>query len=341
VVSLTEYINKPELPAGAGLSPAQGMDVALDEDFYVMAGGAGTALHSWSRGGGSFNLFDPSPRHDQVFPPRPSDPRQRRGGCTGAVAVSKRSDIVIVQANNWPAIETRGRINPVSGIPDQAEDWSVIELNGSTNYHTINAYYVTRQSVSADKTRPGVFAMVVSNMDPQVRNATNNPLGGLWVRGGVDSPWVQTRQGLIGGKGDVAQFWQCHLNYVPGHTGELLYSGYTGQAHCPLVYLQDDGRTETLIPNVSDVAAFGFGANPGEHPAVLFRGKYEGKEAFWLTLDWFRSVRFVSDMFPNNYWSSGTPSIAGDLSPDGHGKWLISMGGKGAIFAHLAAAKGA
>jgi len=335
VVSLSEYINKPQLPVGAALSPALSMDVALDEDFYVVAGGAGTALHSWSQGGDVFTLFDPSPGHDRVFPARPTDPNQRRGGCTGAVAISKRNDIVIVQGNNWPAVETRGRFNPSTGVPDRPEDWSVIELDGSTNYHTINAYYVTRQSVSADKMRPGVFAMVVSTVDPQVRNSTNNPLGGLWVREAVGAPWVQSRKGVIGGKGEVAQFWQCHLNYVPGRSGELLYSGYIGQAHCPLVHLQADGSKETAIAGVSDVLAFGFGANAGDYPAVLFRGKYDGREAFWLTLDWFRTVQFISDLFPNNYWCSGTPTIAGDLSRDGHGKWLISTGGKGAIFAHL------
>ncbi len=37
----------------------------------------------------------------------------------------------------------RGRFNPATGIPDRPEDWSVIELNGSTNYNTINAFYVT------------------------------------------------------------------------------------------------------------------------------------------------------------------------------------------------------
>lgn len=335
IVSLTEYTNKPALPVGAGLSPSLSMDVALDEDFYVMAGGAGLALHSWSDGGDEFTLFDPSARHDQVFPARPTDPKRQRGGCTGAVAVSKRNDIVIVQGNNWPAVETRGRFNPATNVPDRAQDWSVIELDGSTDYHTINAYYVTRRSVSADKTRPGVFAMVVSTMDPKVRNSTDNPLGGLWVREGLSAPWLQTRKGLLGSKGELAQFWQCHLDYVPGRSGELLYSGYIGQAHCPLVHLQDDGRAESSIPNVSDVLAFGFGANSGEYPAVLFRGKYEGREAFWLTLDWFRSIQFVSDLFLNGYWCSGTPSIAGDLSPNGRGKWLISTGGKGAVFAHL------
>jgi hypothetical protein len=250
--------------------------------------------------------------------------------------VSTKPDIVIVQSNNWPAIETRGRFNPSTGLPDRPEDWSVIELDGSTNYSTISAYYVTRQSVSADKTRPGVFAMVVSNMDPSVRNATNNPLGGLWIRNGTDAAWAQTRRGLIGGKGEIAQYWQCHLGYVPGRSGELLYTGYIGQARCPLVHLQNDGLQETLVPDVSDVLAFGFGANPDSHcPAVLFRGKYRDKEAFWLTLDWFQHVDFVSDLFPNNYWSSGTPSIAGDLSAEGFGKWIISMGGKGAIFAQL------
>ena len=339
IVSLTDYINTPKLAVGTGLSAALGFDCAIDEpDYYVCGAGSGTPSHSWSKGGDTFNLFDPSPKRDQVFPPRPSDTTGLRGGSAGPVAVGNRNDIVIVQSNNWPAIETKGRFNPATGIPDRAEDWSVIELGGSTNYATLSAFYVTRKSVSADKNRPGVMAMAVSNMDPLVRNATNNPLGGLWIRSGADKPWEQTVKGIIGGKGELSQFWACQLAYVPGHSGELLYTGYINQTHCPLVHLKDDGRTDAgLNPDVTDVLAFGFGKNePGApYPAVLFRGKYKGVEAFWLTLDWFKSVQFVSDLFPNNYWSAGTSSIAGDLSKDGHGKWLISVGGKGAIFARL------
>ncbi len=116
----------------------------------------------------------------------------------------------------------------------------------------------------------------------------------------LKAPWVQTRKGLIGGRGELAQFWVCHLAFVPGRPAELLYTGYIGQAHCPLVHLLNDGRSETTVPGVTDVVAFGFGKNldGAGYPAVLFRGKYEGVEAFWLTLDWFKSVQVRQRFVP-------------------------------------------
>jgi len=333
VYSLTEYKNQPLQPTATKLSAALGMDVAIDQDLYFIGGGSGTASHSWTR-----DLKTLTPFGTSIFPPLPNTTTP--GGCAGPVAMSYGTDAVIVQANNWPAIETRGRFNPTTGLPDRVGDWTQIELDGSTNYHTINAFYVTRQSITADKTREGVFAMVVSNVDPKVRNSTNNPLGGIWMRPNRTDPWKQTVKGLIGGKGELAQYWVCHLSYVPNRSGELLYTGYIGQAHTPLVHLTSDGLDPPiLIPDVTDVNTYGFGRNPdtsSPYPAVLFRGKYKGLDGFWLTRDWFKTFRYVSDPFLNNYWSPGTPAIAGDMSLNGADLWSVANVGKGGVWVRTA-----
>jgi hypothetical protein len=320
VTDLDAYTAAVRMPTGARLSIAHGMDNAIDyPDYYVCAAGSGTPAHSYSEGGKAWTQFAATAAEKLI-----AYPDSAGNGSAGAIAMSNRDDIVICQSNNLPAIESRG-----------SKVFRQIRLNGLTSYSTINSYTTIRKNVSADKTRPGVFAMVVPMTVPGVQNAVNNPLGGLWVRPGINAEWEQTFKGRIGSKGETSQFWNCHLKYVPGRSGELLYTGYIGQAQSPLVHLTDDGRAQSEFPDVSDVLVFGFGRNrPGAaYPVVMFRGKYKGIEGFWMTLDWFATCEFVSDIFLNNYWSSGTTSIAGDMTESGLGKWFVSIGGKGAVYA--------
>jgi hypothetical protein len=302
---------------GERLSIAHGMDNAIDDpEYYVVSAGTGTPAHGWSQGGKEWFSFAPTSDQRKV-----TYPDKAGNGSAGAVAMSTRDDIVICQSNNLGAIESRG-----------SRVFRQIKLNGSTNYSTINSYTTAyRKNVSADKTRPGVFAMLVPMTDPSVRNSVANPLGGLWVRDGIGAEWVQNYKGRLGSYGETAQFWNCDLFYIPGHSGELLYTGYIGQANAPLVHLLEDGRRSVEVKRVRNVTKFGFGANPGGgYPAVMFLGEWQGERGYWQTTDWFKTAEKLSDEYPNGYWSPGCSSIAGDMTTPG--RWFVAVSGKGAVF---------
>lgn len=329
ILDLDAYNARVMMPANTRLSIAHGMDNAIDDpDYYVCSGGSGTPSHSWSQGGEVWTKFATTSDERKIC-----FPDSAGNGSAGAVAMSERDDIVICQSNNLPAVETRKERDPTTGLLIFRQ----IKLNGSADYSTINSYTTAyRKNVSADKLRPGVFGMVVPMTRPGVRNGIDNPLGGLWVRDGIDSEWMQTRAGRIGSYGEKAQFWNMDFKFIPGREAEMLFTAYIGQANAPLVHLFDDGRRELEIPNVRNVTKFGFGENPGqEYPAVMFLGEWKDERAYWVTLDWFGSCRKLSDEYPNNYWSSGCSSISGDMSNNGFGKWYIAVSGKGAVYAKL------
>jgi hypothetical protein len=323
VADLNDYTARVMMPVGARLSIAHGMDNAIDDpDYYVVSAGSGTPAHSWSQGGRLWTQFAVTLAEKQA-----TYPDSAGNGSAGAIAMSTRDDIVICQSNNLPAIESRG-----------SRVFRRIALNGRMDYSTINSYTTAyRKNVAADKTRPGVFAMVVPMTVPGVQNAVNNVLGGLWVRPGIDKEWVQTIVGDVDEGGENIQFWGCHLQYIPDHSGEMLYTGYIGQADAPLVHWKDDGRVRSNLPNIANVLAYGFGRGLPDrpYPGILALGKFKGERGYWESFDLFETAEKISDEFPNNYWSAGTTCIEGDMTEIG--KWFVPVGGKGAVFARRVA----
>ena len=120
---------------------------------------------------------------------------------------------------------------------------------------------------------------------------------------------------------DERQFWQCQLDYVPGHSGELIYSPHSDYKSDPFYWSADDGRTwSELNPKIRNVSCFGFGKTaPGQsRPALYFWGAFEGKDGLYGTWDWFKTApqlisRFPSPMLAKPSFVAGDPDQLGRI----------------------------
>lgn len=255
-------------------------------------------------------------------------------GIGGCIAASTKTNIILLPSNNGVGTFT----------VDGGKTWSQVRLDGTNpTSNFANAFYVTRKNLSADKTRPGTFALVYSVVNG---NGYDNPLGGLWITRDGGRSWQQTLKGVIGpGNHDARavralgmeerQFWQCQLDYVPGRPRELVYSPHADYAADRFYWSQDDGATWIEAHHdIRNVKAFGFGkAAPGQlWPALYFWGSVAGKEGLFATLDWFQTKPRLVTRFPSQFLSP-VSSIAGDS--DHFGRVFIGTSCAGAIQADI------
>lgn len=333
-VSLPVYPTVADKPANVDLiSHGTSVDYAGDDPrFLVAVVTPGASFDSPFAPGFSADGGDKW----TIFPGTPP----RGWGYGGCIAASTRQNIVILPSNNAAGAYTL----------DGGKSWETIRLDGRTETTQFaNAYYVARKNIAADKTRKGVFAIVYTVMQTGA-DPFGNPLGGVWLTTDGGRTWKQTLKGIVN-KGphgpkqvpqdqDARQFWRCQLDYVPGHTGELVYTSYADYGDDRLWWSKDDGASWTeLHPSIRAVVSFGLGkAAPGqERPALYFYGKVDGVEATWASFDWFATkpvlvARHASPQLANIAW------ITGDANR--FGRVWIGTGGAGWLIADVETASG-
>lgn len=300
----------------------RGIDYALDDKDYLVG--------VFQQGGGPGKSEDFGVTWTPFPIPEGRDTWTPGGDC----AVSTRGNFIIVPANNGEAV----------GSKDGGETFFPIMLDGKTQLaRQINAYYVQRDCVAADKTRPGTFAVLVNNDFPG-RNPDGswiqNPNAGLWVnRNGGEGPWEHTFKGLIDaepGKAHSAQFWQAKLTYIDGKPGEMLYSALAAHARPAdnLVWLKDDGREAIDLP-VDKLRGFDLGkAAPGQdYPSLWFWGEYEDVLGWYVSFDWFATPPVFLGRWPLDTISSAGDGMVADKNVFGRG--YLSINGNGWAEARL------
>jgi hypothetical protein len=243
-------------------------------------------------------------------------------GLGGCIAASTKLNFVLLPSNNAIGAYTL----------DGGKSWSPVELDGvSPTGGFANSYFVTRKNISADKTRPGTFALVYTVMKG---NDYGEPLGGLWRTRDGGRSWTQVLKGVIG-PGDhdprsiraqrleERQFWQCQLDFVPGRSGELAYTPHADYSDDRFYWSKDDGESwSELHPSIRNVKSFGFGkAAPGQlRPALYFWGKVGGKEGLYACMDWPGSPPTLVTRFPSQMLSA-VSSVTGD--PNEFGRVIV------------------
>lgn len=272
-------------------------------------------------GGESWTRFAGIPPHEWGY-----------GGC---IAASTRQNFILLPSNNGFGAYTH----------DSGRTWETIRLDGKTETSQFaNAYYVVRKNITADKTRKGVFALVYTTIQPG-SDPFGNPLGGVWLTSDGGKSWRQPLQGVIN-KGphgpkvvpenqDARQFWRCQIEYVPGHTGELVYTSYADYGDDRLWWSRDDGATWTeLHKSIRAVVSFGFGKPaPGQtRPAVYFQALVDGVSGTYASFDWFATkpaliTRHASPQLANIAWVLGDANRFGRV-------WL-GTGGAGWLMADI------
>lgn len=241
------------------------------------------------------------------------------GGC---IAASTRSNIILLPSNNGVGAYTK----------DGGKSWSSIKLDGTNPTGKFaNAFYVRRHNITADKTRPGTFALVYTTL---LNNDYYEPLGGLWLTrdGGVS--WTQQLKGVIGPGSnnprdvlamglEARQFWQCQLDYVPGRSGELVYTPHADFDADRFYWSRDDGKTwAELHKTIRNVRAFGFGKGIAgqDRPAIYFWGEVAGREGLYVSLDWFATKPRLITSHPSQMLAK-IESVSGD--PDRVGRVFV------------------
>lgn len=238
-----------------------------------------------------------------------------QGGC---IAASTTKNFVLLPSNNGTGIFTL----------DGGKTWAPIKLDGvNPTSRFSNAYYVARKNVTADKSRPGTFALVYTVLK---NDELEEPMGGVWLTKDGGRSWTQTLKGVINEGSHVPavvrqegqenrQFWQCQLEYVPGASGELVYTPHADFSDDRFFWSRDDGENWVELNSaIRNVTSFGFGKPfPGQsRPAVFFWGKVKGKLGLYVSTDWFRSVpllvtRFPSQMLANVNFVGADPNKVG------------------------------
>lgn len=310
------YPNQTKPDAGYGHCTS--LDYAADDPQWIAAvcyGGTGNAMSGWSENGG---------QSWQVLPPPPGQDRWVQGG---DLAVSTKGNILIAEGNNGKVWGIKdGRHFPVSLTGEAQEE------------KAINAYYTLRDCLTADKTRPGTFAFLHNNAFENGRDENGNwipnPHSGIWVNHeGGEGPWEHTFKGVIGTVPGThtAQYWQARLAYVPGFTGELLYSAYTGHADGAkhLYWLKDDGREIVELPPLK-LRSFDMGmpAEEGGRPSVWFWGTVGEVVGWYVTFDWFETFQLITERPVN---SIGEVSLSAMMADRNSHRCLIGMSGNGLV----------
>jgi hypothetical protein len=327
---LTAYSNNFRYPLKAGKSHdaslvAYGsyLDFAGDDHRYLVGVIATSDLSSPGfsiNGGDGWQAFKGAPDGGWGY-----------GGC---IASSTKDNIILLPSNNGIGVFTQ----------DGGKNWSAISLDGtSPTGGFANSYYVARKNITADKTRPGIFALVYTVIS---NDTYDNPLGGVWLTKNGGKSWTRVLNGVIS-PGDhnpkavraagleERQFWQCQLEYVPGRTGELVYTPHADYASDHFYWSRDDGVSwMELHPNIRNVKAFGFGkAAVGQaRPALYFWGTVEGKEGLYFSPDWFLTPPRLLSSFPSNLLAKVT-SLSGD--PDRFGRVFLGTSCAGWILIEL------
>lgn len=312
------YANSFRFPTQAGgqanldiVAAASFMDFAGDDpDFLVGVVAAGPET------GPGFS--EDRGKSWKVFPAAPP----MGWGSGGCIAASTRRNIVLLPANNGVGAYTL----------DGGSNWSSISLDGGKPTSSFNnAFYVRRKNISADKTRTGTFALVYPAIED---SGAPQSIGGIWVTRDGGRTWTQRLKGVVSegpadlvamaSRGqDIRQYWQCELAYVPGRSGELLYTPHADAQDDRLYWSSDDGATwREVHSQVRNVRSFGFGKAPAgaDAPAIYFWGAVRGRQGLYASLDWFNSEPRLIISAPSQMLAN-VESVAGD--PDRVGRIYV------------------
>lgn len=278
------FTTYPKATTGStsGIDHAWQFDYAADDPSYIaVASGYTSDTSGYSEDdGGAWAEFFPS-----------GFPTGQSGGNGGAIAVNRKLNQILVPGNKQRAIYTKDGWATWNYLP--------IDPNISGMGNWIDAMYVRRNLVTADKTREGVFAMIM--------NGSNQGAGvhGLHVTTNKGDNWTRNVAGRLDSTGDPTDYWSCTLAYIPEKSGELLYT--SGRDYnSRLLHFTGDGLTTSRVDvgapwGITKVSHFTFGAKADaaqSYPTIYFLGECDGVFGFHRTTDFFATKPTLLGRFP-------------------------------------------
>lgn len=197
----------------------------------------------------------------------------------GTIAVGNSQNIVWVPSGQRQPYFTKNR----------GGSWSPVNLPGVSNDATgwgglYKEFYMNRHIVAADQVANNVFYIY------------HTPKGLFRTTDGGSS-WVNVFAGEI----SPISAYSASIKAVPNHEGHLFFtSGHLNGAtpYGDFKQSTDGGVTWTAVPNVSEVAAFGFGkAAPGQaYPTIFIAGYVNSIKGVYRSDDqgatWVKTVDY-------------------------------------------------
>lgn len=213
-------------------------------------------------------------------------------GMGGAVACNRKLNSIILDTNNGGGFYTL----------DGWETKQPIRLDGvNVTVNFINALFVLRKPIAADKTRPGAFALVTSiSASPALAGFHLSLDGGVSWEKKIAGPIGSNLPGWNSATNDNRDFWACQLEAVPGFTKEWLYTPHADYPADYFMHITNDDTVARLGANVTNVACFDFGPiAPGQtRPSVIFYGRVNGVSGAYYSEDWFATDPLLMARYP-------------------------------------------
>ena len=190
---------------------------------------------------------------------------------------------------------------------DGGNTWNPITLPGVSSWSGFDfAYYLDTRTVTADRVLPNTFYLYYAGNG--VYETTN---------GGVT--WTEVHAGSV----SPSDYANAEIQSVPGEAGNLFFTAgpQSGVQPDGISFYQstNQGTTWTAVPNVQDVATFGFGAPaPGQsYPSIYIVGWVNNVYGIWQSINdaqsWTQIGTYPTDSLDNIRTISGDPSIYGQV----------------------------
>ena len=281
------------------------IDYAASEPSYVagLFNWWGVELSAFSRDGG------------KTWTPFPSyPPLMSAGKIGGSLAVSTPLNLVWAPSNNGQPYYTRD--GGATWLPAEVPG---VPASGDTGWGF--AYYLNRHIVAADRVTAGTFYLY--NTPRGLYRSTDGGASWTLIHGGEIAPWSA---------------FNAELLAAPDRAGALFFTsgpqGSAGDAHPalnPLMRSVDGGKSWTLVANVLEAQAVGFGKGASAHTAILVAGWVRGKYGVWRSEDDAATWTQIGD-FP-----LGILDSVGAIAGNGDDPNRVYLGFRGAGYATLGA----
>lgn len=230
--SLTDYVSIPSRgPTGhGGVQIGSQVDWAVDDvNTWFASVGTGGSNHCKSTDDGdTWDVF----AGVNPFP-----------GPAGAIAVGKADNFVLIESNNSGALYSK----------DGGATLNEVVLNGSKDWGKINASYnLGVKRLCADKSRPGVFAMLVHGFFP---NAFRNT---VFDSTSKTNWWTAANSATLANTGGKLNIVNGAATQGYGHTPVNLTVGQLYQIKVPVDAASTGGVIVKVgtTPGASDIASF-------------------------------------------------------------------------------------
>lgn len=261
-------------PSGSGLSHSWATDYAIgDPNFLVTITNFQDQRTAYSTDRGLTWTKFASQHPDGNLP----------GGCVavGAKGGGGGVNVIWIPGNNGKAV-FRKSTDAIGAA------WRYMAFPGyATGFgNWVNAKFVRRYIITADKDTPGTFYTIVNSVN-QPSGSLDTTMRGVWKSTDEGETWTRVYAGVLDSEGGSSDYWHGILKCVPGKSGELFYTPGRDYINGRLKRSTDGGVTWSAIANVFGCRCFDFGkAAPGSsYPTVFVEATISSVYGIYMSID--------------------------------------------------------